>query len=210
MAIRILLAEDHLIVRQGLRALLDRQGLQVVGEAANGHEAIRLAQKLGPEVAVLDLAMPLMNGIDAAREILSRVPALKVILLTMHAEDQYVMEAIRAGITGYVLKTQATADLIQAIEAVSRGTVYLSPRISRVLVDAYLARTALPPDPLTSKERQVLQLIAEGNSTKETAALLGISVRTADSHRTKIMQKLDIHETASLVRYAIRRGLVQI
>jgi two-component system, NarL family, response regulator NreC len=210
MATQILLADDHLIVRQGLRVLLDRERLQVVGEASNGHEAIRLARMLDPEVAVLDLAMPLLNGIDAAREILRNIPKPKVILLTMHTEDHYVIEAIRAGVRGYVLKIQAATDLIQAIDEVSQGRTYLSPRISRTLVDAYLARTEVPPDPLTSKERQVLQLIAEGKTTKQTAALLGVSARTADSHRTNIMQKLDIHETASLVRYAIRRGIVQI
>lgn len=181
----------------------------VVGEAGDGREAIRLAQELSPDIAVLDLSMPLLNGLDAAREIVKVSPQTKVILLTMHTEDPYVMDALRAGIRGYVLKTQAAQDLVQAIREVSRGSMYLSPGISRALVEAYLAKSELPPDPLTPREREVLQLVAEGKTTKEAAAVLGVSVKTAESHRTRIMEKLDIHETASLVRYAIRRGLVQ-
>lgn len=206
---RILLADDHLIVRQGLRSILEKELYTVVGEAGDGREAIRLAQELSPDIAVLDLSMPLLNGLDAAREIVKVSPQTKVILLTMHTEDPYVMDALRAGIRGYVLKTQAAQDLVQAIREVSRGSMYLSPGISRALVEAYLAKSELPPDPLTPREREVLQLVAEGKTTKEAAAVLGVSVKTAESHRTRIMEKLDIHETASLVRYAIRRGLVQ-
>lgn len=209
MPLRVLLADDHLIVRQGLKALLQREGLEVVGEASDGHEAVRLAGDLHPEVAVLDLSMPLLNGIDAARQILQTSPRMKTILLTVHTEDQYVLEALRAGISGYVLKTQAALDLVQAIQDVSRGATYLSPGVSRAVVQAYLATADLLPDPLTPREREVLQLIAEGKTTKETAQLLGVSVKTAESHRTRIMEKLDIHETAGLVRYAIRRGLIQ-
>jgi DNA-binding NarL/FixJ family response regulator len=209
MPTRILLAEDHLIVRQGLRALLEREGFTVVGEAADGREAVRMVQQLHPDVAVLDLSMPSLNGIDAAKEILQACPKTKTILLTVHAEDQYVLPAMRAGITGYVLKTKAAADLVQAIHEVSRGMTYLSPGVSGTVVQAYLAKTDLPTDPLSSRERQVLQLIAEGKTTKEVAGVLGVSVKTAESHRTRIMEKLDIHETASLVRYAIRRGLIE-
>jgi len=207
--LRVLLADDHLLFRQGLRALLEREALHVVGEADDGHEAARLARELRPDVAVLDLAMPLLNGLDAAREIHQASPRTRTILLTMHTEDPYVGKALQAGIKGYVLKTQASADLIQAIREVHRGAIYLSPGVSRAVVDAYLAKTELPIDPLTARERQVLQLVAEGKTTKEVAVLLGISVKTAESHRTRIMQKLDIHETASLVRYAIREGLTQ-
>lgn len=209
MPLRVLLADDHLIVRQGLKAFLQREGLEVVGEASDGQEAVRLAGDLRPDVAVLDLSMPLLNGIDAARQILQASPRMKTLLLTVHTEDQYVLEALRAGITGYVLKTQAALDLVQAIQEVSRGATYLSPGVSRAVVQAYLATADLLPDPLTPREREVLQLIAEGKTTKETAQLLGVSVKTAESHRTRIMEKLDIHETASLVRYAIRRGLIQ-
>ncbi len=210
MSLRILLADDHVIVRQGLRALLDRERLEVVGEASDGREAVRLAMTLRPEVAVLDLAMPLLNGMDAAREILKTDPRTKVILLTMHTEDRYVLEALRAGVSGYVVKTRAAGDLLQAIREVQRGHFYLSPGISRVVIEAFLAKGDPPPDPLTSRERQVLQLIAEGKTTKQAAALLDISVKTAETHRTRIMQKLDIHETAGLVRYAIRLGLTQV
>ncbi len=208
MPLQILLADDHLIVRQSLKALLEREGFKVVGEASDGHEAVRLAQSLRPDVAVLDLAMPLLNGLDAAQRIIHTSPRTKTILLTMHSEDQYVLEAVRGGIAGYVLKTQAAAELVQAIQQVARGLLYLSPGISRTVVQAYLAKTELPPDPLTPREREVLQLIAEGKTTKEIAALLGLSVKTVESHRTRLMSKLDLHETASLVRYAIRRGLI--
>lgn len=209
MPLRILLAEDHLMVRQGLRALLEREGFEVAGEAGDGHQAIRLAQDLRPDVAVLDLAMPLLNGLDAAREILKVSPSTKTILLTVHTEDQYVLEALRARVKGYVLKTQVAEDLVQAIREVLRGSTYLSPGISQAVVEAFLAKTDLPTDPLTLRERQVLQLIAERKSTKEIAGLLGVSVKTVESHRARMMEKLDIHEIAGLVRYAIRRGLVE-
>ncbi len=209
MAVTVLLADDHVIVRQGLKALLEREGLKVTAEASDGREALRLAQDVQPDVAVLDFAMPLLNGVDAAREMRKVAPKTRMILLTAYREDQYILEALQAGFRGCVLKTQAASDLAGAIREVSRGAVYLSPGVSQVVVDAYLAKTDLPTDPLSPRERQVLQLVAEGKSTKEIASVLGISVKTADSHRTRIMSKLDIHETASLVRYAVRRGLVQ-
>lgn len=209
MPTRILLADDHLIVRQGLRALLEREGFEVVAEVADGQEAARVARERCPDVAVLDFAMPLLNGLDAAREILRACPRAKAILLTMHTDDHYVLEALQAGVKGYVVKTQATADLIRAIHEVLRGTSYLSPGISETVVQAYLSKSGVPVDPLSPRERQVLQLVAEGKSTKEIATLLGISFKTAESHRTRIMKKTNIHETASLVRYAVRRGLIQ-
>jgi two-component system, NarL family, response regulator NreC len=206
---RILLADDHAIVRQGLKALLEREGYAIVAEAGDGQEALREARERCPDVAVLDFSMPLLNGLDAAREILKICPRARAILLTMHTDDHYVLEAVRAGIKGYVVKTQAAADLVRAINEVLRGMMYLSPGISHAVVDAYLAKSEMPPDPLTSREREVLQLVAEGKSTKEIARLLGISFKTAESHRTRIMKKTDIHETAGLVRYAVRRGLIQ-
>lgn len=209
MPIQVLLADDHPIVREGFKSLLEREGLQVVGEASDGHEAVRLAQTLHPDVAVLDLSMPLLNGLQAAREILHASPGTRTILLTMYTEDQYVLEAMRAGIRGYVVKRQAAGDLVQAIREVANGAIYLSPSVSQAVVHAYLGKTDLPPDPLSSRELQVLQLVAEGKTTKEIAQLLGISIKTAESHRTHIMEKLDIHETAGLVRYAIRRGVIQ-
>ena len=209
MPTRVLLADDHALIRQGLKALLEKQGIQVVTEASDGQEAVRLAEKTQPEVAILDITMPLLNGVDAARELIKSTPKTKVILLTQHDEDQYVTEALRAGVKGYVLKSQAAEDLVHASREVCKGSVYLSPGISRAVVAAYLSKTYVSPDPLSMRERQVLQLVGEGKSTKDIALQLGISVKTAESHRARLMRKLDIHETASLVRYAIRRGLIQ-
>jgi two-component system, NarL family, response regulator NreC len=209
MPIRVLLADDHVLVRQGVKSLLEREGIQVVGEARDGQEVMQLAAKHSPDVAVIDVGMPLLNGLDAARELKRIAPKTKAIFLTRHDEDEYLIEALRAGAKGYVLKNQAASDLVQAIQLVCRGQVYLSPGMSSVVVNAYLSKTELPVDPITSREREVLQLIAEGKSTKDIASLLGISVKTADSHRSRLMRKLDIHEVASLVRYAVRKGLVQ-
>ena len=209
MPIRILLADDHALIRQGLKALLEKHGFQVVCEASDGQEALRSAQKALPDVAIVDISMPILNGVDTARELKKSAPKTKVILLTQHDEDQYVTESLRAGVRGYVLKSQAGSDLIHAIQEVCRGSVYLSPRISGAVVDAYLSKSLVAADPLSSRERQVLQLVGEGKSTKDVAVHLGISVKTAESHRARLMKKLDIHETASLVRYAIRTGLIQ-
>jgi DNA-binding NarL/FixJ family response regulator len=192
-----------------LKALLEREGFQVAAEASDGRELIRLVAASRPEIAIVDISMPILNGIDAARELQKSSQRTKTILLTRHDEDQYVTAALRAGVKGYVLKHQAATDLVHAIQQVCRGGIYLSPSISRTVVEAFLSKTDLPADPLTTRERQVLQLVGEGKSSKEVAAFLGISLKTAESHRTRIMQKLDIHETASLVRYAIRRGLIQ-
>jgi two-component system, NarL family, response regulator NreC len=209
MAVRIVVADDHTVVRQGLRALLEREGFDVVAEASNGREAIRLCATHRPEVAVLDLAMPLLNGIDAAHEIVKSNLGTKVVLLTMHTEDHLVVESLRAGVKGYVLKTNATQELLQAIRAVCRGETYLTPTISGAIVEAFLRTDKAPENPISDRERQVLQLIAEGKTTKEIASILGISVRTAESHRSNLMEKLNIHETAGLVRYAIRIGLIE-
>jgi two-component system, NarL family, response regulator NreC len=209
MAPRLILADDHALVREGCRSLLERGGMDVVGEASDGYEAVRLAQTLQPDVAVLDVSMPLLNGLDTARQVRHVSPRTKIILLTIHDEAPYVLEALHAGIRGYVLKRQSAADLTEAIREVLGGALYLSPGVSRAVVQAYLEKSDSPTDALTARERQVLQLIAEGKSTKEVAALLTISVKTAETHRTRLMQKLEIHETAGLVRYAIRRGLIQ-
>ena len=209
MAIRVVLADDHVVVRQGLKSLLEREGFQVVAEASDGQEALEHVQSLQPDVAVIDISMPIRNGLDAARDIARFSPKTKTILLTQHDEDEYISEALDAGMKGYVLKSQASSDLIQAIQQVCRGLVYLSPGVSSAVMEAYRSKSKKPLDPLTTRERQVLQLIAEGKTTKDIASLLGISVKTAESHRTRLMRKLDIHETASLVRYAVRRRIVR-
>lgn len=209
MGLSVLLVDDHPVFRQGLRSLLEREKFDVIGEAADGREAIAMADRLQPQMVVIDMAMPTLNGIDAVREIVKRAPRTKAILLTMYTEEHHVLEALRAGVKGCVSKSQAAEHLLQAIKDVSDGGVYLSPHVSGAVVQAYLAKSHLPYEPLTPRERQVLQLIAEGKTTKETAGLLDVSVKTAETHRTNLMEKLDIHSTAGLVRYAIRRGLLQ-
>jgi two-component system response regulator NreC len=209
MALKILLADDHAVVREGLRVLLEREGFTFSAEASDGREAIQLCEKHKPDIAVLDLAMPLLNGIDAAREIIKSNSKIKVILLTMHTEDHLVLESLRAGVTGYVLKTRASSELVQAIRAVSKGEMYLTQSISRTIVQAFLNKDDVPDRFLSDRERQVLQLVAEGKTTKELATILGISAKTAESHRSNIMDKLDIHDVAGLVRYAIRTGIIQ-
>lgn len=209
MSTRVLLADDHTVVRNGLKNLLLAEGFEIVAEAANGQEAIEMVNAFGPDVAVLDVAMPLLNGIDAARQIHNTSPRTKVILLTMHKEEHYALEALRSGIKGYVLKTQAAADLVKAILTTLQGEFYLSPGISESVVNAALAKGSGKVDPLTQRERQILQLIAEGKSNKEVAQHLCMSVKTVESHRSNLMKKLDLHETAGLVRHAIRIGLIE-
>jgi two-component system response regulator NreC len=209
MPIRIVLADDHVLVRQGLKSLLEREGFQVVAEASDGQEALRNVESLQPDIAIMDISMPTLNGLNAAREMSRSSPKTKAILLTQHDESQYIREALEAGVKGYVLKNQVASELLLAIRQVSRGQVYLSPGVSNAVIEAYHSKSDKPQNPLTLRERQVLQLIAEGKSTKDIASLLGVSVKTAESHRTRLMQKLDIHETASLVLYAVRNGIVQ-
>jgi DNA-binding NarL/FixJ family response regulator len=209
MAIRLILADDHGIVRQGLRLVLEKEHFEVLGEASDGLEAIRLIQELHPQIAVLDIDMPGLDGLAVLRESARTSPQTRVIILTRHMEEPYAVEALRIGARGYVIKTQASTDLVAAIRHVDRGEVYLSPKISKAVVQAYLSNTDGPAAQLSVRERQVLQLVGERHSTKKIASLLGISVKTADTHRTKLMEKLDIHQTAGLVRYAIRNGLLE-
>jgi len=209
MRLRIMLAEDHTIVLEGLRALLEKENFEIVGEAQDGLLAVELAERFKPDIAILDIAMPVLNGIDAAREILRVSPDTRVILLTRHADNHYVVEALRAGVSGYLLKTRAASDLVAAIREVSCGAFYVSPGLSRDVVKSFLENKNCKADPLTPRERAVLQLIAEGKSTKLVGVILGISVKTAESHRARLMSKLGIHETATLVRYAIRQGVIQ-
>lgn len=205
----VVLADDHPVVREGVRRLLEREGFEILGEASTGFEVIGLVERLRPDIVVLDLAMPSLNGIGAVREIARMAPRTKVILLTMYTEEHHVLEALRAGVKGCVSKTQAPEHLLQAIREVSAGGVYLSPSVSGVVVQGYLAKSDTYADPLTNRERQVLQLIAESKTTKEIAVILGVTVKTAESHRSTLMEKLDIHSTAELVRYAIRRGVIE-
>lgn len=209
MSVTVFLADDHEILRDGVRALLVREGFEVVGDAADGHGALQAVAALEPRVAVFDISMPLLNGIDAARELRVVSPRTRVIVLTQFADSMYVLAALRAGVRGYVLKTEAVADLCRAIREVAAGRIYLSPGVSATVVDRCLAPSDDDADPLTRRERQVLQLVAEGRTTKEIGALLGVSAKTAESHRVALMSKLDLHDTASLVRYAIRHGVVQ-
>ena len=205
---RILLADNHVLVRQGLKGLLEGNGYPVVMEASDGQQVLRLSQEAHFDVAILDVSMPILNGIDTARELTRSASKTKTILLTRHDEDQYVIEALRAGVKGYVLKSQAVDDLLHAIGHVCGGKIYLSPGVSGAVAGAYLSKARPQADPLSSRERQVLQLIADGRSSKEVANVLGISTKTVDTHRTRLMGKLNIHDAVSLVRYAIRRGMI--
>jgi DNA-binding NarL/FixJ family response regulator len=206
---RLLLADDHIMMRDGLRTILNEEGFNVVGEASDGIEAVQLGESLKVDVAILDISMPLLNGIAAAREIRKSSPNTKIIILTMYTDDRYVLASLRAGIAGFVLKSKAASSLVQAVHAACNGEVYLSSGISKAVVDAYLAKDDSPADPLTEREHEVLQLIAEGKNTKEIANILGTSTKTTDTHRANIMRKLNIPEVAGLVRYAVREGLVQ-
>ncbi|HUO66734.1 MAG TPA: response regulator transcription factor [Gammaproteobacteria bacterium] len=207
MPLKILLADDHLVLLAGMRALLEREGYQVVADVSDGRQAVNLARKLQPHIAVLDITMPGLNGLAAAQKIRRLCPDTKVIILTMHKETPYVIEALDAEVMGYVLKTQAAQDLLAAINSVAANNVYLSQGISQVVVDAYRNKNGPDGHRLTLREREVLQLIAEGHRTRQVAGLLNISVKTAESHRGRIMRKLGIHDTVGLVRYAIRNGL---
>ena len=205
--IRVLVADDHLVFLESVRVLLQVRGLEVVGQATDGAVAVRLADELRPDVVLLDVAMPVLNGVDAAREIAAAAPGTGLILLSGLAEERIVRDALRAGVRGFVVKTQAADELIQAIREVSRGGMYVGAGPARAVVEACLAGTK-GPDDLSAREREVLRLVAEGKTTKQAAGLLGLSVRTVDAHRASIMRRLGIHDTAGLVRYAIRQGLI--
>ena len=206
---RVLIADDHALVREGIGVLITRGGFTVVAEASNGQEALARASSHQPDMAVLDMSMPIMNGLETALELQRLSPRTRSIVLSRHDDVDYVLAAMRAGIKGWVLKSQSVFELLQALNDVSTGGVYLSPAVSHVVA---AARTDASPsdDPLTPRERQVLKLIAEGYSTKACATILGVSAKTADSHRTRLMRKLDIHGTAGLVRYAVRHHLAEV
>lgn len=212
--IRILLADDHTIVRGGLRMLLEREpGFSVVAEASDGREAIELADHRAPDVAVLDIAMPNLNGIEAARQITARNSAIRVIVLSMHSDEGYVLRALKAGARGYLLKDAPETDLIAAVRAVHQDKAYFSPAISKMMVEDYIRqlREKNAEDTyelLTAREREILQLLAEGRSNKEVATRLRLSVYTVETHRGNILQKLNLHGTPELILYAVRKGVI--
>ena len=213
--IRVLLADDHKIIRDGLRTLIDREaGMEVVAEAENGRKTVRLAQKLRPSVVVMDVTMPDMNGIDATRKIAEEASGVRVIGLSMHSDRRYILGMLEAGASGYLLMDCAFEELAAAIRNVAAGNTYLSPKIAEVVVKGYLDRTpGSPPGPgssLTPREREVLQLLAEGMAAKEIAAHLNVSVKTVETHRRNMMEKLNMHSIAELTKYAVREGLVSI
>ena len=214
MTIQILLADDHTVVRKGLRLLLESHpGFQVIADAADGREAVALAERYHPDVAVLDIAMPILNGIEAARQIAAKLPKTAIAILSMHCDEGYVLRALKAGARAYLLKDSAEYDLIHAVEAVSEGKAFFSPAISKMLVEDYMRqmRERQVEDSfelLTTREREVLQLLAEGKSNKEAAGILNLSLYTVETHRSNILQKLNLHSGAELILYAIRKGVI--
>ena len=211
--LRILLADDHIMVRQGLRKVLEeRPEWQVVAEAGDGHEAVRLAELHKPNVAVLDVAMPLLNGIEATRRIAKRVPQTRILILSMYSDEAYVTQMMKAGATGYLLKDSAGVDLLEAVQSVAQGKSYFSPAVARLMLDDYARQRGTEDDryqSLSDREREIFQLIAEGKANKEIAALLFISLSTVETHRARIMEKLDLHSAAEIVLYAVRRGVIR-
>ena len=213
--VRILLADDHTIVRQGLRKVIEeRADWEVVAEAGDGREAVRLAEQLHPDLAILDVAMPLLNGIEATRQITKRLPRTRVLVLSMYADEAYVTQMVQAGASGYLLKDSADVDLLKAVDETAAGRTYFSPSISRVMLDDYARQvgdTALVDrfESLSGREREIFQLIAEAKTNKEIAALLNVSPSTVETHRAHVMEKLNLHSAAEIVLYAVRRGVIR-
>jgi len=218
MAFRILVADDHEVVRRGLCALLrDQPDWEVCGEATNGREAVEQAMKLRPEVVILDIGMPNLNGLEATRQILKENSRIKVLILTLHDSDQVVQEVLNAGARGFLLKSDAARDLVAAVEALRRDKIYFTPKVASMVLDGYLRRdrSAAPQEipgrgRLTPREREIVQLLAEGKSSKEVAVALGLSVKTAETHRSNIMRKLEMHSVSDLVLYAVRNNIVHV
>lgn len=214
--VKLMLVDDHKIVRQGIKKLLEEEpDLQVAGEAANGREAVKKATELKPDVILMDITLSNLNGLEATKQIKKVLPDVKVIMLTMHKNEEYVLQSFQAGASGYILKEGAVEELVSAIRSIHQDKSFLSPTISKTLIDAYLrkmetGKTETPFDLLTDREREVLQLIAEGYTNREVAKSLFISVKTVEAHRAHIMQKLNIHDIAKLVKYAIQKGLVDL
>lgn len=218
MSFRILLADDHEVVRRGLCSLLRAQpDWEVCGEASNGREAVEKALKLKPEVVILDIGMPSLNGLEATRQILKAIPQTKVLILTLHDSDQIVQEVLNAGARGFLLKSDAARDLVAAVEALRRDKIYFTPKVASMVLDGYLRRNTPGAEVelnnrsrLTPREREIVQLLAEGKSSKEVAVVLGLSVKTAETHRSNIMRKLELHSVSDLVLYAVRNNIVHV
>jgi DNA-binding NarL/FixJ family response regulator len=214
MPVRVLIADDHPLIRSGLRALLEREGeFQVVGEAANGYEAIELAIALKPDIAMLDVSMPRLNGVDAAQHISERLPRTRILLVSMHSDEAYVLRALKSGARGYLLKASPEVDVLRAIRAVAAGNAYFSPEVTKLLVEDYVRqlqqRGATDSyDLLSIREKEILQLLVSGKSNREIADLLHISISTVETHRTNILNKLGLHNLPELILYAVRKGLL--
>jgi DNA-binding NarL/FixJ family response regulator len=210
--VRVLLAEDHTLVRAGIRSLLEKmEGVTVVGEAQDGRDALAQIEELKPDIVLMDISMPLLNGLETTRRCTKDMPMTRVVILSMYAAEEYVVQALRAGAAGYMLKDSATSELELALHAVARGEIYLSPAISRGIVEDYLQKKTTPDSPLdqlTTRQREILQLIAEGKSSKEIAYILDLNVKTIETHRAQLMKRLNIRDLAGLVKFAIRVGLV--
>jgi len=212
--LRILLGDDHTLLRQGLRKILqERPDWEVVAEASDGREAVRQTLAVQPDIAILDIGMPLLNGIEATRQIVRRLPDIRVLILSMHANEAYIIQALKAGAKGYLLKDSADTDLIRGVAAVASGKSFFSPAVAKVMLDDYVRHLTEKGiadrfDSLSEREREIFQLVAEGHSNKEIAELLSVSPTTVETHRAHILQKLDVHNTAELVLYAVRRGVI--
>ncbi len=218
--LRILIADDHEVARRGIRALLESHpGWEVCGEAKDGREAVELASRTNPDLVLLDIGMPNLNGLEAARQVLAESPDIAILILTMHDSDQVVREVLRAGARGFLLKSDAGRDLVAAVEALQLQRTFFTTRVSQMVLDGFLDRDPRPEndanddegsDVLTGREREVIQLLAEGKTSKEVAVTLNLSVKTAETHRTNLMRKLGLHSVADLTRYAVRNGIVQV
>lgn len=212
--IRVILAEDHTIVRQGLRALLEQSDdIEVIAEAEDGREAVNKTEQLKPDIVLMDISMPILNGIEATRQIKKKFPDIKVLILTMHTTEEYISQILHAGASGYLVKKSAHHELLSAIKAIQKGSSYLSPLVSKKVIDEYLQKTQddIKQDryeKLTTREREVLQLIAEGKANKEIAELLFLSVKTVETHKAHLMEKLNLHTTTDLIKYAIQKGII--
>jgi two-component system, NarL family, response regulator NreC len=213
--IRIFLADDHTILREGIRSLLENESdMEVVGEAEDGHQAVKMVRQIKPDVVLMDIAMPRLNGLEATSQIKKLIPDSKILILTMHDNEEYIRKALASGAMGYILKDAAARELMDAIRAVYRGEAVLSPAVTRLVIEDYLRwgdlKPEVPQDDLSEREREILQLIAEGNTNKQIAEILCISIKTVQAHRSNLMNKLDLHDRGELIKYAIQKKIIEI